>query len=67
MFQVIVFEEPGVKLKHKVEGKGDNLKVIRAREQRINAEVKKIYDQEREEGNALPAVIKELQLTKTLR
>ncbi|XP_067952137.1 uncharacterized protein [Watersipora subatra] len=65
--EVIVFEEPGVKLKNKAPGKGHSKKVLSNREKALNRKVEKIYKEERSKGDALPAVLKDLELSSSLR
>ena len=64
---MVVFEEPGVKLKNKIAGKGHSKKVLANRERELNKKVEKIYKSERSKGDALPAVLKDLELSSSLR
>lgn len=63
----MIFEEPGVKIKNKTEGKGKSKKSKANIDGLIDREVKKIYKKEKAEGNALPAVLKDMELTTALR
>lgn len=64
---MVVFEEPGVKIRNKTCGKGLSKQTLAKRELQLNKKVEKVYKKERSQGDALPAVLKVLELSTTLR
>jgi len=63
----VVFEEPGLVLKNKAPGKGRVEQIRKEREERALRKAKKIYKEEKEEGNALPSSSQTLCLSNELR
>ena len=62
-----MFEEPGVRIQNKSKGKGKSKKSKEKLDRHIEKKVQKIYNEERSEGNALPALIEDKELTTALR
>lgn len=62
-----MFNEPGVKIKNKASGKGRSKEAGEKKEKELKRKVEKIYKKERRRGDALPAVLKDLALTTSLR
>ena len=64
---MVTFKEPGLGIRNKMEGSGRSKSVMQEREKRIEKKVERLHKKERNKGNALPATLKEIELTSALR